>query len=53
VCPNCGANLKRWDELSERERDRTLALPGRNVQNREHRTSNHLFCPRCNYEAHG
>ena len=53
MCPNCGAQLKRWDELGDAEKSRIKALSGRDAQNLEHRTSRHLFCPSCYYEAHG
>ncbi len=53
MCPRCGIPLKSWAELTEQDRERFLGLPGRNRQSREHRESNHLFCTRCTYEAHG
>ena len=53
MCPQCQIELKRWNDLSEEKQDHIKELPNRDAQSLDHRTTKHLFCPTCYFEAHG
>lgn len=53
-CPKCYEGmLRRWDELSDDEREVVKRLPGSADYSTTERESLHRWCTRCWYESRG